>query len=64
MDKKLAQTIAVLLEKEGLEAKEGDLERFGALLEQYVATLETLRAVDVGSEEIAGTFHPEWSKER
>jgi len=35
------------------------LERFGPLLEQYVATLKTLRGVDVGEEEIAGTFHPE-----
>jgi hypothetical protein len=60
MDSKLTQTLAVLLEKEGLEAKEGDLERFGPLLEQYVATLKTLRSVDVGEEEIAGTFHPEW----
>jgi hypothetical protein len=60
MDKKLAQTITVLLEKEGLEPKEGDLDRFGPLLEQYVATLQVLRSVDVGEEEIAGTFHPEW----
>jgi hypothetical protein len=60
MDTKLAQTVTVLLEKEGLESKDGDLERFGALLEQYVAALETLRSVDVGDEEIAGTFHPEW----
>jgi hypothetical protein len=60
MDSKLAQTLAVLLEKERLEPKDGDLERFGLLLEQYVATLEMLRAVNVGEEEIAGTFHPEW----
>jgi hypothetical protein len=60
MDTKLAQTVTVLLEKEGLEPKDGDLERFGALLEQYVEALETLRSVDVGDEEIAGTFHPEW----
>lgn len=60
MNNKLAQTLAVLLEKEGLEPKAGDLERFGALLEEYVTTLETLRSVNVGDEEIAGTFHPEW----
>ncbi|MGH7824849.1 MAG: hypothetical protein ACREQ7_06695 [Candidatus Binatia bacterium] len=59
MDQKLAQNLAVLLQKEGLEPKEGDLERFRPLLEQYVTTLETLRSVDVGQEEIAGTFHPE-----
>lgn len=60
MDKKLEHTVLVLLEKEGLEARPGDLERFGPLLEQYAATLEVLRSVDVADEEIAGTFHPEW----
>lgn len=59
MDKKLEQALTVLLAKEGLDPKEGDLERFGPLLELYVATLETLRSVNVGEEEIAGTFHPE-----
>lgn len=60
MDKSLEESLRVLLAKEGLEPKDGDLERFGSLLEQYVATLKTLRSVDVGQEEIAGTFHPEW----
>jgi len=60
MDKQLEQTLVVLLAKEGLEPKEGDLERFGPLLEQYAATLNVLRSVDVSDEEIAGTFRPEW----
>jgi hypothetical protein len=64
MDEKLAQALVVLLEKEGLNPKEGDLEGFAPLLEKYVATLETLRSVDVGEEEIAITFNPEWSKEK
>ena len=59
MDRTLEETLRALLAKEGLEPKEGDLERFGPLLEQYVATLKTLRGVDVGEEEIASTFHPE-----
>ena len=59
MDRKLEETVRALLAKEGLEAKEGDLERFGPLLEQYVATLETLRGVELGEEEIAGIFHPQ-----
>jgi hypothetical protein len=59
MDKAFEQSLLTLLAKEGLEPKEGDLERFGPLLEQYVATLKTLRQVDVGEEEIALTFHPE-----
>jgi hypothetical protein len=60
MDTTLAQTLAELLQKQRLEPKDGDLERFASLLEQYMATLETLRSVNVGEEEIAGTFHPEW----
>jgi hypothetical protein len=60
MNKTLEETLRVLLAKEDLEPKEGDLERFGPLLEQYIVTLKTLRAVDVSDEEIAGAFHPEW----
>jgi hypothetical protein len=60
MDKSLEQLVLALLAKEGLEAREGDLEQFGSLLEEYAATLKSLREVDVGTEEIAGTFHPEW----
>ena len=58
MDRKLEENLRVLLANEGLEPKEGDLERFGPLLERYVAMLETLRAVDIGDEEIAGTYDP------
>jgi hypothetical protein len=60
MDESLEQLVIVLLAKEGLEAKEGDLQQFGPLLEKYAATLKSLREVDVGAQEIAGTFHPEW----
>jgi hypothetical protein len=59
MDRKLEETVRALLAKEGPETKECDLERFGPLLEQYVATLETLRGVELGEEEIAGIFHPQ-----
>ena len=33
MDRTLEETLRALLAKEGLEPKEGDLERFGPLLE-------------------------------
>ncbi|HXG53033.1 MAG TPA: hypothetical protein VNN77_16680 [candidate division Zixibacteria bacterium] len=59
MDKSLERMLEALLQKEGLEPRDGDLERFGSLLEHYVATLETLRSVDAGDAEIAGVFHPE-----
>jgi hypothetical protein len=59
MDKQMEQTILALLAKEGLEPRDGDLERFGPLLDQYLATLKTLNSLDLADEEIAGTFHPE-----
>ena len=59
MDKQMEQALAALLAKEGLEARDGDLERFAPLLDQYIATLKALNSVDLADEEIAGTFHPE-----
>jgi hypothetical protein len=60
MDRELEQTLRALLSKEGLEPREGDLERFGPLIERYMETLKVLRSVEVGDEEIAGTFDPAW----
>lgn len=60
MDKALEDTLRALFAKEGLEPRAGDLEAFSPLLEKYMETLKALRAVDVGAEEIAGAFHPEW----
>jgi hypothetical protein len=50
------------LAQAGLEPKEGDLERFGDVLDTYVASLKALHAIDLGDEEIAPTFHPESTK--
>lgn len=58
MDKIDEECLKALLAREGLEPKEGDLERFAPLIERYIETLKTLRDVDVGDEEVAGTFHP------
>ncbi len=60
MDRKFEEMLRVLLAKERLEPKEGDLERFGPLLELYAAVLDVLRDVDVEDEEIAGAFDPRW----
>jgi hypothetical protein len=59
MDKLTERCLTALLEREGLEPKEGDLERFGPLIDKYIETLKTLNSVDVAGEEIAGTFRPE-----
>lgn len=60
MEKRTEQTLAALLAQAGLEPKEGDLERFGKLIETYMASLKALHSVELGDEEIAPSFHPEW----
>jgi len=58
MEKLTEKTLAALLAQAGLEPKEGDLERFGKLIDIYMASLKALHSVDVGDEEIAPTFDP------
>lgn len=59
MEKLTEQSLAALLARAGLEPREGDLERFGNLIDRYMASLKVLHSVDLGDEEIAPTFHPE-----
>lgn len=61
MERLTKQALAALLAQAGLEPKEGDIERFGDLLDKYMASLKALHSVDLGDEEIAPTFHPEWN---
>ena len=61
MDKLTEQSLTALLAQAGLEPREGDLERFGTLIDRYVASLKALHSVDLGDEEIAPTFNPEWN---
>lgn len=63
MEKLTEQRLAVLLAEAGLEAKEGDLERFSRVIDGYVAALKTLHSVDLGEEEVAPVFQPEWPVE-
>jgi len=60
MEKLTEQSLKALMAQAGLEPKEGDLERFGELLDTYMAALRTIHSVDLGDEEIGPTFHPEW----
>jgi len=62
MDKLTEQTLKALLTQHGLEPKEGDLERFGDVLDTYRASLDALHSIDLAGEEIAPTFHPESTK--
>ena len=61
MDKLIEQSLKALLAREGLEAKEGDLEQFAEIIELYVGNLKTLHSVNLGAEEIGLVFRPEWT---
>jgi len=61
MDKLIEQSLRALLAREGLEPKEGDLEQFARIIELYMGNLKTLHSVDLGAEELAPVFRPEWS---
>jgi hypothetical protein len=62
MDKAIEKSLTAQLAREGLEPKAGDLEEFAKIIELYVDNLKTLHSVDLGSEELAPVFHPEWTK--
>lgn len=61
MDKVVEQSLNALLAREGLEPRHGDLQEFARIIELYVETLKTLHSVDLGAEEVAGVFRPEWT---
>jgi hypothetical protein len=61
MDKLIEQSLHALLAREGLEPKEGDLQEFAKIIELYMENLKTLNSVDLGAEEVAGVFRPEWT---
>ncbi len=61
MEKALEQSLTMLLAREGLEPKEGDLEQFSKIIELYMSTLKTLHSVNLGAEELGPVFKPEWT---
>jgi hypothetical protein len=62
MDKAIEQSLTAQLAREGLEPKPGDLEEFAKIIELYVDNLKTLHSVNLGAEELAPVFRPEWTK--
>lgn len=45
MEKLTEQRLATLLAQAGLEPKEGDLERFGQLIDKYIASLKAAKLI-------------------
>jgi hypothetical protein len=53
--------LVLLLRQAGIEPDEKDMKAFRPLLDLYMERLKFLHSVDLHDEEIAPSFHPEWS---
>ena len=63
MEKIIEQSLIAQLARENLEPRPGDLEEFAKIIELYVENLKTLHSVNLGAEELAPVFRPEWTRE-
>ena len=61
MNKLIEESLLAVLKREGLEPKPGDLEQFSDIIELYMGNLKQLHLVNLGAEEIAPVFRPEWT---
>lgn len=62
MDKLIAENLLAVLKREGLEPQAGDLEQFSKIIELYTENLKQLHSVNLGAEELAPVFRPEWTE--
>jgi len=62
MEKVIEQSLMAQLAREGLEPRQGDLEEFAKIIELYLDNLKTLHSVNLGAEELAPVFRPEWTE--
>ncbi len=61
MEKLIEQHLLAVLKREGLQPQPGDLEQFGEIIDLYMGNLQQLHSVNLGAEELAPVFHPEWT---
>jgi hypothetical protein len=61
MDTIIEQSLMAQLARENLEPRAGDLEEFAKIIELYLDNLKTLHSVNLGAEELAPVFRPEWT---
>jgi hypothetical protein len=64
MDKLVQENLLAVLKREGLEPRGGDLEQFSEIIGLYMENLKQLHAVNLGAEELAPVFRPEWKIEK
>ena len=60
MERLTPESLAFLLERAGLKPPEGDMERLRPLIEKYMESLKVLHSINLGDEESALIFRPEW----
>ena len=61
MDKIIEQSLMAQLARENLEPRPGDLEEFAKIIELYLDNLKTLHSINLGAEELAPVFRPDWT---
>jgi hypothetical protein len=61
MDKLIEENLMAVLKREGLEPKSGDLEQFASIIELYMENLKQLHSINLGADELAPVFRPEWT---
>ena len=62
MNKLIEENMIAVLKRQGLEPKPGDLEQFAEIIDLYVENLKQLHSVNLGAEELAPVFRPEWTR--
>ncbi len=61
MNKLIEENLLAVMKREGLEPKPGDLEEFSEIIDLYMENLKQLYSVNLGAEELAPVFRPEWT---
>jgi hypothetical protein len=61
MNKLIVEHLMAVLKREGLHPRPGDLEQFSEIIELYVENLKQLHSVNLGADELAPVFRPEWT---
>ena len=61
MNKLIVEHLMAVLKREGLQPRPGDLEQFSEIIELYVENLKQLHSVNLGADELAPVFCPEWT---
>jgi len=64
MDRLIEQHLLAVLNREGLEPKAGDLEQFSEIIGLYLDNLKQLHSVNLGAQELAPVFRPEWTEKK